>query len=143
MEDISSAYKLRFRINLLLAQQDMTVKVLYDKVKLLGYQGSSSHFYRQMKPYFSPVRLDVLSYVVQALKIDASELFELVEVEVNSEGSESKGPAMKTVAPARKLIEKEEKKQIESALSESKKRKALALLGAKIVVNPNLKDGDE
>lgn len=127
--------RLRFRINMLLAERDMTLKQLFDRVRALGSTISSSHFYRQMKPYHSPIRLDLLTLVVRALKADPSELFELVEVELDEdanrpnavEGSEPKGKSSDDQAESEKA---------KAARLSAKKKRDLAMLGAKISVLP-------
>lgn len=130
--------RLRFRINMLLAERDMTLKQLFDRVKALGSTISSSHFYRQMKPYHSPIRLDLLSLVVRALKVDPAELFELVEVEVDGDTNQRKvveGPEQK----GKPSDEKGESEKASAARASSKKKRDLAMLGAKITVVPPVK----
>jgi len=73
---------------MLLGEQDITLKQLYDRVTQLGCEVSSSHFYRHMKPYHSPMRMDLLTYVVRALHIQPSELFDLVEVSVSDDSNQ-------------------------------------------------------
>lgn len=138
-QDKTTEPRLRFRINMLLAERDMTLKQLYDRVKGLGSSISSSHFYRQMKPYHSPIRLDLLTLVVRALKADPSELFELVEVEIDEntiqrkdvEGSEPK---------AKPADEQAESEKAMAARAATKKKRDMAMLGGKISVLPSSKD---
>lgn len=128
--------RLRFRINMLLAERDMTIKQLYDKVRQMGCDVSSSHFYRQMKPYYSPMRMDLLTYVVRALNAKPSELFDLVEVEV---GDGFSGPARVLDAgeSPKRIDEKSESDKAKKARATAKQKRNLALLGTKIAVFPN------
>ncbi len=122
---------------MLLAERDMTVKQLYDRVKEMGSDVSSSHFYRQMKPYYSPMRMDLLAYVVQALKADPSELFDLVEVDVDSETP--KKVATQESKPER-IQEKVESEKVKKARKTAKQKRDLAMLGTKISVLPKGND---
>lgn len=129
--------RLRFRINLLLAERDMSLKQLYERVKQLGSNISSSHFYRQMKPYHSPIRLDLLTLVVLALKVQPSELFDLVEVDVDEDNQEPRMVAP-NVTPER-VDENVESEKVKKARETSKKKRHLAMLGTKITVDPGKK----
>jgi len=133
--DNNTEVRLRFRISMLLAERDMTLKQLYDKVKQLGCNISSAHFYRQMKPYYSPLRIDILTYVVRALNAKASELFDLVEVEVNDESSAPQ-VVNKTEETAKPIEEKIETEKVKKARKTAKQKRDLAMLGAKISVLP-------
>ena len=130
--------RLRFRINMLLAERDMTLKDLYDRVKKLGSNISSSHFYRQMKPYHSPMRMDLMTMVVQALKVQPSELFDLVEVEVDDKDEDRKMIHKAEIAPE-PIEEKEESEKVKKARKTAKQKRELAMLGTKISVLPNNK----
>lgn len=130
--------RLRFRINMLLAERDMTLKELYDKVKALGAEISSAHFYRQMKPYYSPLRLDLLTYVVRALGADPSELFDLVEVEAEEKNQSPKAKS-KAAVKAEKINEADESDKAKKARKKAKENRDLALLGTKITVMPTKK----
>ena len=130
--------RLRFRINMLLAERDMTLKDLYDRVKKLGSNISSSHFYRQMKPYHSPMRMDLMTMVVQALKVQPSELFDLVEVEVDDKDDDRKMIHKAEIAPE-PIEEKEESEKVKKARKTAKQKRELAMLGTKISVLPNNK----
>lgn len=127
--------RLRFRINMLLAERDMTVKQLYDSVKQMGCDVSSSHFYRQMKPYYSPMRMDLLAYVVQALKAQPSELFDLVEVE-HDDDSESPKMVNKAQVQPEPIKEATESDKAKKARKTAKQKRDLAMLGTKIAVLP-------
>lgn len=130
--------KLRFRIKMLLAERDMTIAQLYEKVKVLGLDVSSSHFYRQMKPYADPMRMDLLTAVVIALKVQPSDLFDLVEVEDTADGAEPQ--MIPAVAVAPKLVnEAEESDKVRRARKTAKVKRELSLLGSKISVLPNKK----
>jgi len=129
--------RLRFRINLLLAERDMSLKQLYERVKELGSDISSSHFYRQMKPYHSPIRLELLTLVVLALKVQPSELFDLVEVDVDEDNQEPRMVAP-NVTPER-VDENVESEKVKKARATSKKKRHLAMLGTKITVDPDKK----
>lgn len=130
--------KLRFRIKMLLAERDMTVAQLFEKVKSMGVDVSSSHFYRQMKPYADPVRLDLLTAVVKALKVSPSDLFDLVEVAETADGAEP--TVVPAAAPVPKPIdEKEESEKVRNARKTAKVKRELALLGSKISVLPTKK----
>lgn len=76
--------RVKFRIEVLMAEKEISIKHLYERVAALGCDVSSSHFYRQMKPYYSPIRTDVLAYVAAALDLKASELFEFVDLKPGS-----------------------------------------------------------
>jgi len=91
--------KLRFRIKMLLAERDMTIAQLFEKVKAMGLEVSSSHFYRQMKPYADPMRMDLLTAVVRALKVPPSELFDLVEVEQTADDTEPQMISAAAITP--------------------------------------------
>ena len=71
--------RLRFRIRMLLAERDMSKKDLHERIQELGVRISTSHFYRYMKPYHSPLRMDVLTAIAIALNVQPSELFDLVD----------------------------------------------------------------
>ncbi|HKY22561.1 MAG TPA: helix-turn-helix transcriptional regulator [Vicinamibacterales bacterium] len=130
--------KLRFRIKMLLAERDMTVAQLFERVKSMGLDVSSSHFYRQMKPYADPVRLDLLTAVVKALKVPPSDLFDLVEVAETADGSEPMVvPA--TAAVPKPIDEAEESEKVRKARKTAKVKRELALLGSKISVLPTKK----
>lgn len=131
--DKNTEVKLRFRINMLLAERDMTVKQLYDRIKEMGSDVSSSHFYRQMKPYYSPMRMDLLAYVVQALNADPSELFDLVEVNVDSEAPQRVTKQETTPEPIQEQVESE---KVKKARKTAKQKRDLAMLGTKISVLP-------
>lgn len=127
--------RLRFRINMLLAERDMTLKQLYDKVRALGSTLSSSHFYRQMKPYASPIRLELLALVARALKAEPSELFEFVEAEVDEDANQLE--ATEGAAPRKKPSDEQgESERAKAARVSAKKKRAHAMLGAKITVVP-------
>jgi len=130
--------RLRFRINMLLAERDMTVKQLYDRVKQLGCEISSSHFYRQMKPYYSPMRMDLLTYVVRALGAKPSELFDLVEVEVDEESKAPHKVSKAEVTPE-PISEQVESEKAKKARKTAKQNRELAMLGTKVSVLPNNK----
>ena len=130
--------RLRFRINMLLAERDMSLKQLYDRVKALGCTISSSHFYRQMKPYHSPIRLDLLTLVVRALKAEPSELFELVEVEVDA-GTNQRKTVEGSDPESKSSDENGESEKAKTARTSAKKKRDLAMLGAKISVLPPTK----
>ena len=136
-ESKKTEVRLRFRINMLLAERDMSLKQLYDRVKQLGSDISSSHFYRQMKPYHSPIRLELLTLVVLALKVQPSELFDLVAVEVDEETQTPQAVAA-PLAPER-IDENVESEKARKARETSKKKRHLAMLGAKISVLPDKK----
>lgn len=136
MSENKAEVRLRFRINMLLAERDMTVKQLYDRVKQLGSDISSSHFYRQMKPYYSPMKMDILGYVVQALKADPSELFDLVEVEADSITPQKVNTS--EIRPE-SIQEQVETEKIKEARKTAKQKRDLALLGTKISVLPTVK----
>lgn len=127
--------RLRFRINMLLAERDMSLKQLYERVKQLGSDISSSHFYRQMKPYHSPMRMDLLTLVVRALKVQPSELFDLVEVEVDEDRREPQAVAKADVVPGR-VDDALESEQARKAREAAKKKRVLTMLGTKIKVDP-------
>lgn len=127
--------RLRFRINMLLAERDMTLKQLFDRVKALGSTISSSHFYRQMKPYHSPIRLDLLTLVVRALKADPSELFELVDVEIDEDTNQRKVVEGAELG-GKPADESGESEKARAARMSTKKKRDLAMLGAKISVIP-------
>jgi hypothetical protein len=127
--------RLRFRINMLLAERDMSIKQLYDRVKALGSDISSSHFYRQMKPYHSPMRMDLLTYVVRALEADPAELFDLVEVAVD-EGSEAHKLVGKAAVSAEQIDVKAESEKVKKARKTARQKRELAMLGTKISVLP-------
>ena len=130
--------KLRFRIKMLLAERDMTIAQLYEKVKALGLDVSSSQFYRQMKPYADPMRMDLLTAVVIALNVQPSDLFDLVEVEDTADGAKSQ--MIPAVAVAPKLVnEVEESDKVRRARKTAKVKRELSLLGSKISVLPNKK----
>ncbi len=130
--------RLRFRINMLLAERDMTVKQLYDKVKELGADISSAHFYRQMKPYYSPIRLDLLTFVVRALRASPAELFDLVEIELDEETQASKLRSKAEDIPEQ-INEKDESEKVKKARKTAKQQRDLAMLGSKISVMPTKK----
>ncbi len=123
--------RLRFRINMLLAERDMTLKELYDRVKALGSPISSSHFYRQMKPYYSPVRLDLLTLVMRALKATPAELFELVEVEVDED--ETPRHAVVGTEPKATLVdETDATEKAKAAQASARMKRHMAMLGTRI-----------
>ncbi len=130
--------RLRFRINMLLAERDMTVKQLYDKVKELGADISSAHFYRQMKPYYSPIRLDLLTFVVRALGTSPTELFDLVEIELDGQTHTSKLRGKAEDMPEQ-INEKDESEKVKKARKTAKQQRDLAMLGSKISVMPTKK----
>lgn len=136
MSEKKTEVRLRFRINMLLAERDMTVKQLYDRVKQLGSDISSSHFYRQMKPYYSPMKMDVLAYVVQALKADPSELFDLVEVEADSVTPQKISKQETKPEPIQEQVETE---KVKKARKTAQQKRDLAMLGTKISVLPTAK----
>ncbi len=133
--DTNTEVRLRFRINMLLAERDMTVKQLYDRVKQMGCDVSSSHFYRQMKPYYSPMRMDLLAYVVRALKADPAELFDLVEVEVDDE-TDTAQLVNKAELKPEPIQESAETEKVKKARKTAKQKRDLAMLGTKIAVLP-------
>lgn len=130
--------KLRFRIKMLLAERDMTVAQLFEKVKAMGLEVSSSHFYRQMKPYADPMRMDLLTAVVKALKAQPSELFDLVEVQEMADGAEHQMIAAAPVVPE-PIDEAEESEKVRKARKTAKVKRELSLLGSKIAVLPTRK----
>lgn len=137
-EPTKTEVKLRFRIKMMLAERDMTVAQLFEKVKALGLDVSSSHFYRQMKPYADPMRMDLLTAVVRVLKAQPAELFDLVEVEEKPDGAEPQMVATAPVAP-KPVDETEESEKVRKARKTAKEKRHLALLGTKIAVLPKKK----
>ncbi len=128
--------RLRFRINMLLAERDMTLKELFDRIKALGSTISSTHFYRQMKPYHSPIRLDLLALVVRALNVDPAQLFELVEGEASQiQPPPSEGSGL----PKPGHPEPDESEKVKAARASARIKRDLALLGGKISVLPTAK----
>lgn len=138
-EDKQTEVKLRFRIKMLLAERDMTVSQLFEKVRQLGVEVSSSHFYRQMRPYADPMRMDLLTAVVRVLNIPPSELFDLVEVSVSDDASEPQIISKNTVQP-KPVEEKVESEKVKRARKTAKQKRDLAMLGTKISVLPDKED---
>ena len=130
--------KLRFRIKMLLAERDMTVAQLFEMIKAMGLDVSSSHFYRQMKPYADPLRMDLLTAVVKVLRVPPSDLFDLVEVEGKTDGSEPKVVPAPAAVP-KPIDEAEESEKVRKARKTAKMKRELALLGSKISVLPTKK----
>jgi len=137
-ENSKTELRLRFRIAMLLGEQDITLKQLYDRVTQLGCEVSSSHFYRHMKPYHSPMRMDLLTYVVQALHIQPSELFDLVEVSVSDDSKPPRAIDKSNVAPV-KADKKAESEKVEKARTKAKLKRKEAMLGTHISLVPENK----
>lgn len=133
-DSISTETKLRFRIKLLLAERDMTVANLYLLVKQQGFDISSSHFFRQMTPYPNAIRPDLLVAICKALACEASELFDLVEVD--SEPAPQQKPKVVTpkVAKPKKATEVTTAQEIDAAKRKAEDKRKSALLGPKVAV---------
>jgi DNA-binding Xre family transcriptional regulator len=127
--------KLRFRIKMLLAERDMTVADLYQRVKQQGFDISSSHFFRQMQPYPNAVRPDLLVTICRALGCEASELFDLVEVTTEAEEKKSKPKAVSAMPTAPKPTDaRMESDEISAAKRKAEEKRKVALLGPKVAV---------
>ncbi len=133
--------KLRFRIKMLLAERDMTVAELYQRVKQQGFDISSSHFFRQMQPYPNAVRPELLVSICKALGCEASELFDLVEVSTEIEVRKTKPkPVSAKVPKAKPTTAESESDEIAAAKSKAEDKRKAALLGPKVAVLGITKD---
>ncbi len=134
IDSTTTETKLRFRIKLLLAERDMTVANLYQLVKQQGFDISSSHFFRQMTPYPNAIRPELLVAICKALGCAASELFDLVEVAIESELQQK--PKVVTPKPAKpkKATEASAAQEIDTATRKAADKRKSALLGPKVAV---------
>lgn len=127
--------KLRFRIKMLLAERDMTVAELYQRVKQQGFDISSSHFFRQMQSYPNAVRPELLVSICKVLNCEASELFDLVEVSPDGEDRKAKPKSVPSKAGKPKPTNAQsESEEITAAKHKAKDKRRAALLGPKVAV---------
>lgn len=135
MNESTPQIKLRFRIKLLLAERDMTVADLYQRVKQLGFDISSSHFFRQMQPYPNALRPELLVVICSALNCEASELFDLVEVtpQAAERKAKPKLASAKNVAP-KVTNDVLAASEIDTAKRRAEDKRKAALLGPKVAV---------
>jgi len=135
MSESTPQTKLRFRIKLLLAERDMTVADLYKRVKQLGFDISSSHFFRQMQPYPNALRPELLVVICKALNCEASELFDLVEVSPQAvdKNAKPKVGSAKSAAP-KATNAASEAVEIDAVKRKAEDKRKAALLGPKVAV---------
>jgi len=126
--------KFRFRIKLLLAERDMTVANLYQLVKQQGFDISSSHFFRQMTSYPNAIRPELLVAICKALGCEASELFDLVEVDVEPQAQHQPKVVTPKAAKPKKATEATIAQEIDAAKHKAEEKRKSALIGPKVAV---------